>query len=290
MRSLRCVRPTPTHTSRVDVSDDSFSLTLGDVMRAAGIREADAVVIRHTPDRLASAGVAGPQALLDYTRWQKPQPRFGARWWIVFIADGGRRSRLAQVYENFGVLGPTEEPGYVLSDLRPSLLLSTLRDRLVVEWAPSAVAWAVGGAAASPSRIVEIADRRDPFPGYDSVVMSYAELRAVIVEPRFELWRTALSAVKGVYLIVDGTDGRQYVGKADGARGILQRWEAYAINGHGDDVELKSLLDGEPARAGRFTFSLLRVLDPQTPQHVIDAAEAHFKRALGTRLFGLNRN
>ena len=103
-------------------------------------------------------------------------------------------------------------------------------------------------------------------------------------EHRYASWRTALSSVGGVYLITDTRDGRHYVGKADGAESIRQRWNAYATNGHGGNVELRGL---DPTS---FRFSLLRVFDPATPTQVIDAAESHFKVALDTRRHGLNRN
>ncbi len=88
----------------------------------------------------------------------------------------------------------------------------------------------------------------------------------------------------GVYLITDTSDGRQYVGKADGAESIRQRWSAYATNGHGGNVELRSL---DPSG---FRFSLLRVSDPATPTRVIDEVESYYKFALDTRRHGLNRN
>ena len=53
--------------------------------------------------------------------------------------------------------------------------------------------------------------------------------------------RTALASVVGIYLITDTRDGRQYVGKADGADNIQQRWSAYAANGHGGNVKLRNL-------------------------------------------------
>ena len=88
----------------------------------------------------------------------------------------------------------------------------------------------------------------------------------------------------GIYLITDTSDGRQYVGKADGAETILQRWAAYATNGHGCNVELRNL---NPAT---FRLSVLRVFDPATPIAEIDAAESHYKLALDSRRHGLNRN
>ncbi|WP_292885821.1 GIY-YIG nuclease family protein [Microbacterium sp.] len=103
-------------------------------------------------------------------------------------------------------------------------------------------------------------------------------------EHRYAAWRTALSSVVGIYLITDTSDGRHYVGKADGAESIRQRWSAYATNGHGGNVELRGLA------ASTFRFSLLRVFDPATPTREIDAAESHFKLALDTRRHGLKRN
>lgn len=107
---------------------------------------------------------------------------------------------------------------------------------------------------------------------------------AVMREHRYAAWRTALASVVGIYLITDTRDGRQYIGKADGAESIRQRWSAYAANGHGGNVELRNV---DPSS---FHYSILRVFDPATPTRVIDEAESHFKLALDTRKHGLNRN
>ena len=42
--------------------------------------------------------------------------------------------------------------------------------------------------------------------------------------------------------------------------------------------------------ARHFVFSILRVFGPSTSSSEVDAAESHYKRALMTREFGLNRN
>lgn len=72
-----------------------------------------------------------------------------------------------------------------------------------------------------------------PFPGFDRLVLDYAHVQAVMREPRYASGRTALGAVVGVYLIIDTKDGRQYIGKADGAENVRQRWDTSAANGHG---------------------------------------------------------
>ncbi|WP_241490427.1 GIY-YIG nuclease family protein [Microbacterium testaceum] len=123
-----------------------------------------------------------------------------------------------------------------------------------------------------------------PFPGFDQLLLDYPTMQAVLREPRYASWRTALSSVLGVYLITDTRSGKHYVGKADGRESIRQRWGAYAANGHGGNVELRGL---DPSG---FRFSLLRVFDPSTPPREIDLAERHFKDALDSRRHGLNRN
>ncbi|MCD5341741.1 GIY-YIG nuclease family protein [Arthrobacter sp. AK04] len=148
--------------------------------------------------------------------------------------------------------------------------------------------------------VLEIADRdKVHFPGFDGVLLSYHQLREMVDDPRYADWRIALSEVQGIYLITDSSNGKQYVGKADGAERILGRWTAYARDGHGGNVALRELAQqsalGERAgmktdHARHFVFSLLRVFGPSTPSSEVNSAESHYKAALMTRQFGLNRN
>lgn len=61
-------------------------------------------------------------------------------------------------------------------------------------------------------------------------------------------------------------------------------WRTYASNGHGGNVELRNI---DPTT---FRYSLLRVFDPSSPQHLVDEAETHLKWVLDSRVHGLNRN
>lgn len=96
--------------------------------------------------------------------------------------------------------------------------------------------------------------------------------------------------MQGIYLIADTSTGQLYVGKADGGERILGRWSAYARDGHGGNLALRDLAGLDPKHARHFQFSLLRVFGPSVPMVEVDEAESHFKRALLTRLHGLNRN
>lgn len=270
-----------------------MTLTLGPILISAGIDHTDAHAIRHAYVREhEDSGLPGIHAdstddeILAYTSQQSAKPRIfpghPPRLWIVFIREGGDRARLWSVLEN---RGETSNDGVLRTfDLIESEHLADLRNRLVIGWR-SPRTWRLNGPTAAGYPVVEIADAEPvPFPGFDRLVLDHAQLQAVMREHRYASWRTALSSVTGVYLITDTRDGRQYVGKADGAESIRQRWSAYATNGHGGNVELRNVT---PAT---FRFSLLRVFDPATPTRELDAAESHFKLALDTRKHGLNRN
>ncbi|MFD6442208.1 GIY-YIG nuclease family protein [Peribacillus sp. NPDC060186] len=68
-----------------------------------------------------------------------------------------------------------------------------------------------------------------------------------------------LSSVGGVYLIVDTTDGMQYVGSASGKEGLLGRWKEYAKNGHGNNRKLKAILETDAELVHKFKFSIFRL-------------------------------
>lgn len=207
------------------------------------------------------------------------------------MADGARRSRLLAAYDTHGEIIADRSASLRHFDLRPSVALSSLISRLVVEWSRDAVNWAKTRSNASRFPIVEIADPGAvAFPGFDRVLISHDELRAVVDDSRYASWRTALGSVQGVYLIADTRTGQLYVGKADGSERILGRWTAYARDGHGGNLALRTLAGLDPAHSRHFQFSILRVFGPSVPSSEIDEAESHYKRALLTREHGLNRN
>lgn len=119
-----------------------------------------------------------------------------------------------------------------------------------------------------------------PFPGFDGVRIGYAELQTMVKDSRYAAWQTALGSVRGIYLIADTSTGHLYVGEADGGERILGRWSQYAQDGHGGNKALRELAGSDAEHRRHFQFSLLRVFGPSTPTAEIDAAEAHWKRAL----------
>jgi hypothetical protein len=306
----------PAETAVSAIPATHGALTLGHVLTGMGadydptVRHEDIHVIRHTFKPGDPGALRGPEDLteervLAYTREQDVSPRrFPSdppRYWVILVADGQRRSRLWGTFENFGEASEERTESSRFFKLRPSGFLAPLNDRLVVEW-DTPRSWHRSAASASAARmpVLEIADRdKVQFPGFDGVLLSYHQLRDMVEDPRYADWRAALSEVQGIYLITDSTNGKQYVGKAEGAERILGRWTAYASDGHGGNVALRELAHesaaGEGTRtrtdhARHFVFSLLRVFGPSTPSTEVNSAESHYKAALMTRKFGLNRN
>ena len=96
--------------------------------------------------------------------------------------------------------------------------------------------------------------------------------------------------MKGVYLIVDTTDGKQYVGSAYSDKGILGRWSEYVKSHHGGNKELIRLLEQYPDRYKKFQFSILQIFSKGASDNEIIETESLYKKKLCSIEFGLNDN
>lgn len=243
--------------------------------------------------------------LLDeYQRYQK-RSFFGKCDFIVsFIGDGSSHARLYGVFEIVGEgpvgvipkklvkLGhPAKMPDdHRRYDLRAVSGFADLKNRLVIDWGKSALAWHQW---ASKKEVVQIlpAGYIRPFPGYLDFVLTFDELRELVAHPKANReWKTLLSNVAGVYLIVDSKTGQQYVGSAYGKEGVWGRWSEYARTGHGGNVRLVELLERNPDCARNFRYTLLRTLPRSLTSKEVIRYETLYKEKLGTRAFGLNSN
>lgn len=273
-------------------------LNLGHILESTGVDTDDVIVLHHTnqSDGIRDVRNATYDEVVDYTRRQNTNFKGGKppKWWLVFMDDGSvngvLRSRFYGAFENLGESEHERTDLHYHYNLRPSELLVQLKNRLVIQW--NGRGFHRSGSSAAVLKIVEIADPEVvPFVGFDRVRLTYAELQNVFEDSRYQQWATALKTVQGIYLIADTSNGKLYVGKADGGERIFGRWNAYARNGHGDNIELKRLMREDPRYCERFTYSLLRVFGPEATQETINAAESHYKQALLSRVpHGYNAN
>lgn len=143
---------------------------------------------------------------------------------------------------------------------------------------------------------LEVAALRDArlrvadFPGFQRVHLSWDDLRLIVRQAQ-PSWHSALSAVSGIYVISDASNGRLYVGSANGGAGLWGRWCAYAADGHGGNRDLKRVLVEEgSAHARHFRYAVLEIADTHADAEHVLAREAHWKRVLASREFGYNAN
>ena len=280
-------------------------LYFSDILKKAGLDPAKVKLIRHSlsDKNFAKCYYAEPQMVWEYTRLQKQGFSKGYDYWCVFISGKGTTARLFACYKVNGSVPDTPElkpAGFPLDDnfkgelayydLEPVDCLQEYEHRLVIEWGNAAISWHQKGTTEKPVLAID-SPIKEPFIGYDNVVLSYAQLKEVVQNREvYELWQTALSAVKAIYLIVDTKNGKQYVGSAYGKDGLLGRWRVYVDTLHGNNKLMKEVVCAYPDRYQYFQFSILQILPKTITDDEIIDIESLWKKKLGTIPFGMNDN
>jgi GIY-YIG catalytic domain len=174
-------------------------------------------------------------------------------------------------------------------DLKRDRRFDDFRDRLIIKWSGRSFVQKI-----DKKYILEIKEsgrRLPPFDDYLSLNLTYAQLKDLFKhEGAHQDWRTALSEIAGVYLVLAQTSGKQYVGSAYGLRGIWGRWRRYAKSGHGGNVQLKELIQNNSSYPEQFRFSILQILPKTMPLDKVLERESLYKQKLGTRAAGLGLN
>ena len=134
-------------------------------------------------------------------------------------------------------------------------------------------------------------DQLNAFPGYDSVNVSWRELKAVLQRDN---WKTALENQKGIYLITDTATNKRYVGSAYGKNMMLGRWNEYVKSRHGGNAELVKLVKEKGGKyiEDNFRYTILEIHKNLTPDEKIIERESFWKEVLLTRdvKYGYNDN
>jgi hypothetical protein len=128
------------------------------------------------------------------------------------------------------------------------------------------------------------------FPGYEKVIIDFGYLQTIFRKNELT-WKASLNNMKGVYLICDSSNGKQYVGSVYGEYGFWSRWQQYSENGHGGSLELRKVIEDEGMEyAQNFQFSILEIRSSLTSDEEIIQREQHWKKALFTNRHGYNCN
>lgn len=215
----------------------------------------------------------------------------GAHYVISFIAERNSYAKFVGVWEVISKRQrKTKSFRYKTKELSG---FDNLEGRLIIRWGEGTRSWAQWFHRRGNKDIVELLPRNYvmDFPGYYNIALSYDQLATMVSNPDSNReWQRMLSSVSGVYVLLDKSSGKQYVGSAYGAGGIWGRWKSYVKSRSGGNALLKKLLKNSPARYKQFQFSILRVLEPSATKDEVIGQEILTKKKLGSRAFGLNSN
>lgn len=230
-----------------------------------------------------------------FKEWQEYQnnENFKCDYVLSLISLEGNKWLFVGVYKVLGVTNGTNPSYQYQTELLPNQ--DDLIGRIIVQYKREGRASYIWGHKYGKNlEVFEIRPERlsiGDFPGYNKVILSYRQLKIIVtqLEPS---WKSALSNVKGIYLISDTSTGKLYVGSATGEDGLWQRWEGYAKTGHGGNIELRSvILEKGIEHVDNFIFTVLEVADFHSTDEFIIKRETHWKDVLLSRKpFGYNSN
>jgi hypothetical protein len=266
------------------------------LLQNEGIDPGHVKLVRHQDTRYAGSlspyqlWLAGDGRLELYQQIQHRPVFKGARLLASFVATPLNETVFVGIYENRGVgkaapglinpISGKDAGGKNFYDLVPSSSLAEYRGRLVVEWGHGYRSW-VQRAGKKEKTIVEIrrVASEPPFPGFLDFCERLSGLATVPPS-----WRAALSAVAGIYLLINPDTGKQYVGSAQGADGLWGRWAQYVATGHGGNRRMQDV------PAADYQVSVLEVASSSASPDVLVKMEERWKQKLLSRKFGLNGN
>ncbi len=186
--------------------------------------------------------------------------------------------------KKYGMKGMTNKHSTILwFDLIPLKHLSEWKGKMIIRWPGGERAW-YRRADRKKNKFEIHAITEDSIlihdmPKWDQLTLTWNELKDL---PR--KWCDKLKQWRGIYFIMDVSDGKGYVGAAYGHNNLFGRWSNYAKSGHGHN---KKMQGRDP---DNFRFSILELVSPDMEPSDVQFKEATWKERLRTREFGLNDN
>lgn len=214
---------------------------------------------------------------------------------VAFIGEEGVSSRFVGVYKNLGLIkeiGDYNDEVLAKFDFQEVGGFELLKERVIIDWR-NPVSWLQNYINEMPVIRIDRGLKEDNIPvfsRFEDVLLDYNQLFRIFETNNIE-WKSKLESCNCIYLILDKSNGKQYVGSTYNKQGIWGRWAQYAATGHGGDKDLKPLLEADPNYAKKnFQWCILETLPLKIlEEHAIDR-ESLYKRKFGTRDFGYNNN
>lgn len=234
------------------------------------------------------------EAFMTYQSEQLVKKFKNVDYLVSFIGEESTSSRFVGVYKNNGILQMLPDDkgeAYARFDIQEIPGFELLKERVIIDW-NNPVQWLQHYNEMPVIRIDRglMENNLPVFVRYEDVVLNYIQLKTIINSNNPE-WKSRLESCNCIYLILDKSNGKQYVGTTYNTKGIWGRWSEYAKTGHGDDVELKKCIESDPKYAEKnFQWCILETLPIKIlPEQAIER-ESLYKRKLGTRKYGHNKN
>lgn len=272
-------------------------LTINELLYSRGLpKNAKIKFIRHA-DKREPVNENYKFDLETFLYWQSEQskPIFHSCEFIIsFLGMAGKKSRFIGVFKVEGfIVKENKKFQYNLIEVKG---FDDIKERVIVDWVSLPRSWHQWTANVEEKPIVEILPsntfHNKSFSDYLDFILDFKELKNIVKNrDGYKEWHLMLSAVKGIYLILDKSTGNKYIGSAYRETGILGRWEEYAnTNGHGNNKQLKALIEKDNNYARHFQFTILMTLPKTMTATEVIKREVLFKQKLGTKSFGLNSN
>lgn len=167
------------------------------------------------------------------------------------------------------------------------------QNRLIIDWVVPRGWYNTFGSTQSKS-VIRILPYNfvSEFPGVMNIKLSFYELEKIIQnKDSHEEWYNSLTRLQAIYLILDKSSGKQYVGSTSGENGLWQRWSNYVFSGgNGGNKKLIELQKENENFKDNLQFSVLEILTKTTEKKYCIQKESLWKEKLGSRAFGLNDN
>ncbi len=263
-------------------------------------KEGNVLLVRHYKKDLYNMIELG--LIEEYQSFQKMRAFRKTKYLISFIAMPNNYAKLYGVYRIDSLKEKEQLPSYS-EELKPfcnpqdtntDFFLQLTKDdrykkfegRIIIDWIVPR-GWYNTYGKVKNKEVVRILPRNyvADFPGSMNIKLTASELKKIIENPdAHSKWYESLTRLQAVYLILDKTTGKQYVGTTYGKDGLWQRWKSYVKSGFtGGNIKLEELKKMNIKFYFGFQYSILEVLPKNANQKDCTSAETLWMEKLGTK-------